>query len=59
MQLKDQINIDKLLETYKKLNYRIFAKEMSLNIFGVRNTKDRDSNKFNDVVGAFYLHNNS
>ena len=59
MRLKDQISIDKLLETYKKLNYRIFAKEMSLNIFGVRNTKDRDSNKFNDVIGAFYLHNNS
>ena len=43
------ITLDKVKEAFKKCNYSFFENgDYNLNIFSIRNTEDRDSNKFND-----------
>lgn len=51
--------INELISTYDKLNYKLYTKgNYNLNIFGIRNNEDKDSNAFNDIIGVLYKINN-
>lgn len=52
-----EVTIEKLLKTYKKMNYTLFVNgDYNLNIFGIR-TNEYESNKFNDIIGVLYKKN--
>ena len=49
------ITLDKVKEAFKKCNYSFFENgDYNLNIFSIRNTEDKDSNNFNDVLCVCY-----
>lgn len=49
------ITLDKVKEAFKKYNYSFFENgDYNLNIFSIRNTEDKDSNNFNDVLCVCY-----
>lgn len=51
----DSLTLDKLKTAYDKKGYTFFENgDYNLNIFGIRNEKDRDANTFNDIVGIAY-----
>lgn len=51
----NKVTVDAVIAAYKKMGYPLCEKgEYNLNIFGIRNEDDRDSNNFNDVIGVLY-----
>lgn len=53
MSLLANVTLEKVKEAYNKLGYKLYDKDMSVNIFGVR-ADEAVSNAFNDVVGLIY-----
>ena len=42
--------ITKLVNAFKRKNYRLYdTGDYNVNLFGIRNTVDKDSNAFNDT----------
>ena len=51
----DSIGIEDVIHAYERMGYTLFTKgNFNLNIFGIRNQKDRDSEYFNDMIGLLY-----
>lgn len=47
--------ITKLVNAFKRKNYRLYdTGDYNVNLFGIRNTVDKDSNAFNDTLGILY-----
>lgn len=51
----NSVTVDKVIAAYRKLDYPLCVNgDYNLNIFGIRNEDDKDSNTFNDVIGLLY-----
>lgn len=51
----NQVTIDQMKKAYQKKNYPFYVNhDYNINLFGIRNTDDKDSNAFNDLIGLLY-----
>lgn len=56
----DKLTVDVLKAAYERMNYPLFEKgDYNLNLFGIRNEDDPNSNKFNDILGVLYKKNDT
>lgn len=55
-----RVTLDSIANAYKFMGYDYFTTgDYNLNIFGIREKENKDSNNFNDVIGISYLVDNS
>lgn len=52
------VTVQSLLNAYTNKKYKLFNYP-KVNLFGVRNTQNKDSNNFNDILGVLYQDTNS
>lgn len=51
----NKVTYENIKQAYNRCNYVFFTQgDYNLNIFGIRNDLNRDSNNFNDVLGIVY-----
>ena len=54
----NKLTVDVLKAAYERMNYPLFVKgDYNLNLFGIRNEDDPNSNRFNDILGVLYKKN--